>query len=54
MAFAVYSLRVRVIFIATVRGESNTSNEQMWKVLCLAARGTSVLCLARLLENVEE
>lgn len=35
-----YIHRVKTIFVATVGGESNTSIEQMWEVLCPPARGT--------------
>lgn len=43
IAFTVYSQRVKIIFVATVGGESNTSIEQMWEVLCPPARGDPVL-----------
>lgn len=43
MAFVVYSLRVRVIFIANVDGESNTKFEQMWKVMPSSHRHSSTL-----------
>lgn len=42
-AFAIYSQRGKIIFVATVGGESNTSIKQMWEVLCPPARGTPVL-----------
>lgn len=43
IAFTVYSQRVKIIFVATVGGESNTSIEQMWEVLCPPGRGDPVL-----------